>query len=793
MLGRNSKRLVEYAFATTVTILALMLRLLLNDAIGGGVPFLLFFISITASAWLGGFKTGLWATILSALLVCIFFMDSVGLPYLSGSSQWIRMLLFIGVGFFISAICESLHRARGRLEENAESTRAMIDTAMDGIFISNERGMVTEWNPQAEKIFGWTKNEVMGKRVAHLIIPLENREAYDIALEHYRLTGEHHILNRRVEITALNKSGRRFSLELSVTPQRINGIMHFISFARDITESKTTEKFLLNTNDELERRVGERTQELAQSRGFLRAIIDNVADPIFVKDREHRWIEGNRAFWKLIGSEESMKGKTDYDAFPKAQADHFWAGDDRVFDGGIFDEEESIRTVDGRELTIATKKIAFQLDGGAQGLVGVIRDVSEQRRFEEELRQHRDHLKELVDIQTRDLIEAKDRAEAANIAKTEFLANMSHEIRTPMNAIIGLSNILALSSPLTQKQKDYLGTLQMSADSLLSLINDLLDISKIEARSVTLENIPFSLAVLTQEIISMMSFRVAEKHLKFTADYDAIEQRAYMGDPTRLRQILLNLCSNAVKFTEVGGVHLDISVKPAATADKEVVCIIVRDTGIGIPPQTLSTIFQKFVQADGSINRKYGGTGLGLAISKTLSDVMGAQLSVESIVGVGSTFTLSIPLSIAENAPREMLSQLKPTPTTDEPVMRTVLLVEDYAPNILVAGTFLERFGYEYEVATDGLEALEKLKTTSYDAILMDVQMHGMNGLEATRLIRAREQHPGTPRNYIIGMTAHALQSDRERCLGAGMDDYIAKPFNPEELRLKLIQRNNVI
>ncbi|MBP2160431.1 MULTISPECIES: PAS domain S-box protein [Asticcacaulis] len=391
-----------------------------------------------------------------------------------------------------------------------------------------------------------------------------------------------------------------------------------------------------------------------------------------------------------------------------------------------------------------------------------------------------------TDIQ--DLVDARHRAEEANIAKSDFLANMSHEIRTPMNAVIGLSTILANSQPLTEKQRQYIRTLQLSADSLLALINDLLDIAKIEARTVELEHIPFSLPRLLQEVTSMMAVQVRQKGLKFTASGDCADNHFFLGDPTRLRQIVTNLCSNAIKFTSDGGIHISIDCHQTDRPHVETVCIAVRDTGIGITPEKIQSIFDKFVQADSSISRRYGGTGLGLAITKTLTELMGGTISVKSEFGKGSTFTVCIPMEIAtqHEAPDVNLSSLIEQ-TLDEKLRPVVLLVEDFEPNILVASTFLEGFGYRVDVAHNGLEAFEKAKSNEYVAALMDVQMPGLNGLDATKMIRAHEQKSGRARLRIVGMTAHAMSGDKERCLAVGMDDYIAKPFNPAELQSKLL------
>ncbi len=397
------------------------------------------------------------------------------------------------------------------------------------------------------------------------------------------------------------------------------------------------------------------------------------------------------------------------------------------------------------------------------------RDITEKKRIEKELEA------------------ALEKAHDANVAKTEFLANMSHEIRTPMNAVIGLSTILARSEGLTDKQKEYVRTLQLSAESLMGLINDLLDISKIESHAIELEEIPFCLTKLTQEVISMMSVRLKERGLTLTTDAEYAKHNMFIGDPSRLRQIISNLCSNAIKFTERGGIHISISSQPSGKVDIDLIKISVKDSGIGIAPDMLDNIFDKFVQADTSISRKYGGTGLGLSITKTLTEIMGGTINVESTPGSGSIFTVSLPLKIDKDNASEASPKVSTTSNIHHPhYPARVLLVEDYPANILVATTFLEQFGYSYDLAKDGMEALKKAQSGNYIAILMDVQMYGMNGFEATRKIREYEKQNGKPHILIIGMTAHAMAGDRERCLACGMDDYVSKPFDHEELRSKL-------
>lgn len=376
-------------------------------------------------------------------------------------------------------------------------------------------------------------------------------------------------------------------------------------------------------------------------------------------------------------------------------------------------------------------------------------------------------------------------AEKANKAKSEFLANMSHEIRTPMNAVLGLARILAKSQPLTAKQQQCVQTLQLSAESLLELITDLLDLSKIESEKITLDAVSFSLHRLIIEIMSIISVRAEEKKIALNLEFDEAMTGRFIGDPTRIRQVLLNLLSNAVKFTDHGAVTITVGQEDAGNPLMRHAVIAVRDTGIGIPKEKQEIIFSKFSQADNSITRKYGGTGLGLAITKMLVDLMGGTIAVKSGEGKGAEFRVVLPLPVSGGAAQE---QAQPAAAAREDTSRkpTLLLAEDNMANILVASNVLEDLGYAYEVAVNGQEALEKRFSRAFDVMLMDVQMPVMDGYEATQLIRKREKEQGLTPIPIIGITAYAMATDREQCLKVGMDDYVSKPFDPDDLQKKI-------
>ncbi|MFY7907874.1 MAG: ATP-binding protein, partial [Burkholderiaceae bacterium] len=379
-----------------------------------------------------------------------------------------------------------------------------------------------------------------------------------------------------------------------------------------------------------------------------------------------------------------------------------------------------------------------------------------------------------------------ERAEAANRAKSEFLANMSHEIRTPMNGIIGMTH-LALDAATEQERREYLGIVKSSADSLLAIINDILDFSKIEAGRLDIEETDFALRQTLREALVSLDVRASEKGLALLVVVAPAVPDAVRGDPTRLRQVLINLVANAIKFTERGSVELNVSVATDAAGGQQLL-FAVRDTGIGIPPESLAGIFEAFTQADSSTTRKFGGTGLGLTITRRLVTLMGGELSVQSQLGRGSLFSFTLPLRLAKqpvsSATAGMAAVAPPQPDGQR---LQVLLVEDNRVNQMLAMRLLEKWGHSVKLAENGQLALQAIERGElFDVVLMDMQMPVMDGLEATGLIRLHEARHGLARLPIVAMTANAMQGDRERCLAAGMDDYISKPINQAELSDKL-------
>jgi two-component system sensor histidine kinase EvgS len=545
--------------------------------------------------------------------------------------------------------------------------------------------------------------------------------------------------------------------------------------------------------DRMRQKLIQRQAALLESEQRLSAVIENSVEGILTID--DRGIVGrfNRSAEGLFGyRREEVIGRNVNILMPEPYrsrhdsylASYLATGTKRVIGKG---REVEGRRKDGSRFPVRLAVGEARL-GGERLFVGTIQDITEQKRIEAEVRRHRDELRELVAERTADLQQAKEAAEAASQAKSAFLANMSHEIRTPMNGIIGLTELL-LTMELPPVQRDYLENIQYSADALMEIINDILDFSKIEVGRTELERIPFDLTELVERAVPVISKTCGDKGIELKVKTDPGLPPAVVGDPVKIRQILVNLLSNAVKFTEEGTIIVearkggDVSLQKG---DRRLPVILsVSDTGVGIPEDRREIIFDSFEQGDTSFTRKYGGTGLGLAICRHLVQHMDGTLTVESTEGEGSRFDVTLPLDIHNGLHADTNGKTASVAAAGPAAFRStctgrVLVAEDNPVNMLVIRSLLQKMGFRVVEVQTGREAVEKTETDAFDLIFMDIHMPEMDGLDATRAIRSA-QGSGR-RTPIVALTADAMEQDRDRCLAAGMDHYLSKPFTQDQL-----------
>lgn len=555
-----------------------------------------------------------------------------------------------------------------------------------------------------------------------------------------------------------------------------------LAFQNDEKEKRAAELGIANIelafqNDEKEKRAAELIIA-----NYARSLIEASLDPLVTISANGKITDVNEASIKVTGiAREELIGANFSHYFTESEKAQ--EGYRQVFEKGfVSDYPLTIKHKNGKLTDVLYNASVYKDDeGNVLGVFAAARDVTEQKRIATELNE----AKVFAELATLLAEEAKDKAEKATKiaesavkAKQQFLSNMSHEIRTPMNAIIGFTKVV-LKTELTAKQKEYLTAIKVSGDALIVLINDILDLAKVDAGKMIFEKTPFKLSQSISAMLHLFETKIQEKNLELVKKYDKNIPEVLLGDPVRLHQIVLNLVSNAVKFTSKGKITMSVWL---LNEDDEQATIqfSVADTGIGIPASKMDTIFENFQQASSGTSRLYGGTGLGLAIVKQLVEPQGGTIRVESEVDKGSTFTftLSFPKTNQEAEADVSLVEL------DEEIKNIkVLVVEDIALNQLLMKTLLDDFGFERDIAANGRIAIEKLEAKSYDVILMDLQMPEMNGFEATEYIR-KTMNSKIP---IIALTADVTTVDLAKCKAVGMNDYIAKPVDERLLYSKII------
>ncbi len=638
---------------------------------------------------------------------------------------------------------EERKRASLALERSEERLSAILRFSWDIIAIIDGEGRVRSASPSVERVLDQREQDLLGTALVDLVHP-EDRPLLSSLGRPADSPGE---LTTPVEARFARRDGSWAELEVVASQQLENpAIGGVIVNLRDVSQRRAAEEALRRSEQKLS----------ASVRNSLLAFIEC--------DRDSRIVGWNPAAERIFGwTREEAIGQP----ISLLAPDITEPASGKVLEDiersavGTHSVTENV-TRDGRLITCEWYSSPVVDDEGQiVAVVSLAHDITEKLREQEELRR------------------AKEQAEQATRAKSEFLANMSHEIRTPLNAVVGMTTLL-LDTPLDADQRDAAETIRRGSESLLTVINEILDFSKIESGRLEFENRPYDLHRTLEETLAIFRPDTDRRGLALELTIDPRTPRAVLGDETRLRQVLVNLLGNAIKFTEHGGIS--VIAAPIVNADLPLMHVAVKDTGIGIPRDRRDRLFRSFSQVDASTTRRYGGTGLGLVISKRLVEMMGGLMWVESEEGVGSIFhfTFVSPDAEVPAPPPLPLDGAWFDPAMAERMPLRILLAEDNPVNQRVAGRMLERLGYTIDIVGNGADALDAVGDGAYDVVLMDVQMPRMDGLEATR--RIVEAIPVERRPWIVAMTANVMKGDREACLAAGMDDYIGKPVRIEQL-----------
>ncbi|WP_176256803.1 PAS domain-containing hybrid sensor histidine kinase/response regulator [Derxia lacustris] len=760
--GRRLRPLAAYALALALTLATVLARALIEPAVQARPLMILFALPVALAALAGGLGPGLLATALAAGGVALLFhrpFDGTAIEV--PPHDLLQWLLLIAIGGFVSLLSGALHRTRRRVEADRAMLAVTLAAIGDAVICADRLGRVQGMNAEAERLTGWTAAEARGLpliAVFHSHDAIDGRPVTDVAERALALGAPASLDDCR----QLRRRGGGAWLPISArcapVPDEAGGWRGMVAVFRDET-ARLADAAALRESEARFRQVAECLPQLVWT---------------CTPNGQCDWISPQwAAYTGVPASVQLGTGWLDQvHADDRAELRTAWRT--AVAEQTDFHAEFRLRRHDGVWRWFDTRGARLLGDDGR--LVkwfGASTDVDDSRRMLAELEAHRSDLEARVAARTAE-------AEAAGRAKSEFLANMSHEIRTPLNAVLGFTRLLRRDDGAIDRL-GYLARIDDSARHLLSIIDDILDLSKIEAGRLELEQANFPLASVLDEVRSLIGDAAAAKGIAVEIDTDHVPTWL-SGDPTRLRQALLNYASNAVKFTAQGRIVLRARLL-SETADALLVRFEVEDSGIGIAPEQLARLFEAFEQADASTTRRYGGTGLGLVITRRLARMMGGDAGATSTPGQGSRFWFTARLGHGEAG--------QPLQAPDVGVTRAVarlaraqagarvLLAEDHPVNREVAVCQLELAGLDVTVAEDGQIALDKLATESFDLVLMDMQMPRLDGLDATRAIR---RMPGLERLPIIAMTANAFAEDRAECLAAGMSDFLSKPVDPERL-----------
>ncbi len=661
-------------------------------------------------------------------------------------------------------------RAEQAVQASEIRQGAILQTALDAIIIMDQHGIILEFNPAAEQMFGYSRAEVLDRELAQFIIPPTLREQHRQGLARYLVTGEGPVIRQRIEITAMRSDGTEFPIELAVTRIPLDGPPMFTGFIRDITERNQAVEALERAREEQATSARENArlyQEAYSQRQYFEALMNNSPLAVVSTDVESKIVAYNQAFELLFGSAETViigSNLADVVSSPKYRP---------ATEGHIarVQQGEIVRIVTRwRHRDLEVIGVPVRVAGRHVGILSLYIDITERKQAMAALEQ------------------ARTAAEGANQAKSAFLATMSHEIRTPMNAVMGMTGLL-LDTELTPEQRDYAETIRSSSDTLLTIINDILDFSKIEAGKLDLESQPFELRECLESALDLVAARASEQGLDLAYLLDEQVPAAISGDVTRLRQILVNLLSNAVKFTHEGEVVISVAAR-LMKAEEGMhmqerkggnvyeMHFAVRDTGIGISEEGRARLFRSFSQVDASTTRRYGGTGLGLAISKRLAELMGGTMWVESQPGVGSTFHFTL---LAQSAP----ARSRPYLESSQPHLagKRVLIVDDNATNRSILALQTQSWGmlpYAYASAQEALAQVQE--GAPFDVAILDMQMPEMDGLMLAEHLRRSDHCEALP---LVMLTSLGRREVDTR--GVEFAAFLYKPLKPSQLYNALV------
>jgi PAS domain S-box-containing protein len=653
------------------------------------------------------------------------------------------------------------------LNNQFEIYKHMLDKANDIILLLDESGRIIYANIEATKCYGYSLEELLSLNIADL----RSERKIEFAMLQFDYIKEH---GMEFETIHYRKDRTAFSVELKAIGLEIDNKKYAFNIIRDITIRKREEQYIK----------------------YLANIVESSQDAIIGYDLNGIMTSCNNAAEKIYGySKSEMIGKHISLVMTDMEDDTYSILQSIKNNENIKLDRRIRKRKDGTKIYVSVQVSPIRdMKDNIIGASAISRDVSSIMAKEKELAERYQELSALYEQITAfneeltaneeelrsnyiELEAASQEAEKANRAKSQFLANMSHELRTPMNGVLGVIELLGYTN-LSSEQAEYIQLLKSSSKHLLDVINDLLDISRIEAGKLQLNFSEFNLRNSVDKLLRQVSFAAADKGLDIMYSIDPMIGYEYIGDEVRFNQVLINLISNAVKFTEKGNIFVRLK-KIDETNDNIKLKISVEDTGIGVPKDFGNDIFKIFTQADYSDTRKFGGAGLGLAISKQIVEMMDGEIWFESVEGEGSTFYFTI--SLNKSSAGYVENNIKQARINMNTQDKIILVAEDNETNRLVILGFLKKLNFEYDLVKNGQEVIDVLEIGKYDVILMDVQMPGLNGIEATKIIRQNEE--GTGKHIpIIAMTAHAMSGDKENLIACGMDDYISKPFDIDTL-----------